>query len=138
VNKSPSYNQIFWFLAIALALGLVVACSSSPKSQPSKEETITDWNAKVDNLIADPQRAEKIKQLGQQLIELKNSMLNDFAQMNDKSAELNANYDTTTDEALQFFKQFEQKRKDALAQYRDLIFAMRGEVSAEEWKVLAN
>ena len=138
MNKSSSDNQIHWILAIALALVLVVACSTSPKSPPSKEETISDWNAKVDSLLADPQRAEKIKQLGQQFIELKNSMANDFAQMNVKAAELNANYGATADEALQFFKQFEQKRRDALAQYRDLIFAMRGEVSAEEWKTLIN
>ncbi|WP_455211405.1 hypothetical protein [Kaarinaea lacus] len=136
MRKIFNYGQIAWPLVIAFSVVLVVACSSSPKSPPSKDESITDWNARVDNLIADPQRAEKIKQLGQQFIELKNSMAKDFAQMNDKAAEFNANYDTTTDEALQFFQQFEQKRSDALAQYRDLIFAMRSEVSAEEWKAL--
>jgi len=138
MKMSSSFQTIHWFLVIALTLGFVVACSSSPKSPPSKDETITDWNAKVDNLIADPQRADKIKQLGQQFIELNNSMLNDFAQMNDEAVELNANYAINTDETLQFFKHFEQKRRAALAQYRDLIISMRSEVSAEEWKVLTN
>ncbi|MBE9564031.1 MAG: hypothetical protein IMF17_02220, partial [Proteobacteria bacterium] len=77
-------------------------------------------------------------QLGQQFLTLEHSMAGEFTEMNKKATALNANYNSTSDEALQLFKDFEQKRIDALNKYRDLMFAVRSEVSEKEWKVLIN
>ena len=77
-------------------------------------------------------------QYGQQLFALQKSLSHDIAGFNEKALELNANYDSTRDEARKMVANFVQKRNAALAQYRDIIFAMRREVSAAEWKALTD
>jgi predicted nucleic acid-binding Zn-ribbon protein len=99
-------------------------------------ETASQWNATVDKHIPDAQRAGKLKQLGQQLVELQNSMSRDIAGLHEKTGALNENHESTREEARQLATGFFEKRNSALAQYRDILFAMRREVSAEEWKAL--
>ena len=77
-----------------------------------------------------------MKQYGQQLFDLKKSLSQEIAALDEKSIELNSNYASTRDEARQMVADFMQKRDAALAQYRDIIFAMRREVTAAEWKTL--
>ena len=59
-----------------------------------------------------------------------------MAGLNEKAVALNANYESTREEERELMAAFFEKRNSALAQYRDIIFAMRREVSAEEWKAL--
>jgi hypothetical protein len=49
---------------------------------------------------------------------------------------LNADYDVTDAQIQQLSAEFTQKRNSNYAHYRDLTFAMRGQVSADEWKAL--
>jgi hypothetical protein len=72
------------------------------------------------------------------LFAVRKSLSHDIAAFNEKALELNANYDSTKDEARKMVANFVQKRNAALAQYRDIIFAMRREVSAAEWKALTD
>jgi hypothetical protein len=103
---------------------------------PTIRETASQWNADVDKHISDAQRAGRVKQLGLQLIELQDSLASDIAGLNEKAVELNANYSATKEETRQLVAVFFEKRNAALAQYRDVVIAIRREVSAEEWKAL--
>jgi hypothetical protein len=124
-------------MVIALVLGFVMACASPPELLPTPtDETAAKWNAAVKKHIQDPQRASKMMQYGQQLFDLQKSLSRDIAALDEKGFELNASYTSTRDEARQMVANFMQKRNVALAQYRVLIFAMRREVTAAEWKAL--
>jgi hypothetical protein len=70
------------------------------------------------------------------LVELQNSTSRDIAGLNEKAAALNENYESTREEAQQLVAALFEKRNSALAQYRDIIFAMRREVSPEDWNAL--
>jgi hypothetical protein len=125
------------WMSIVLAVGFLVSCASSPKTVPTiSEETASQWNATVDKHIPDAKRAAKLKQFGLQLFELQDLLSRDIAGLNEKAVALNANYGSTREETRQLMADFIEKRNAALAQYRDIIFAMRHEVSAEEWKAL--
>jgi hypothetical protein len=124
-------------ISIALAFGSLMACAkAAPRMVPTIKETASQWNAAVDKYIPDTQRAGKVKQLGLQLIELQDSLSSDIAVLNGKAVDLNENYGSTPEAARQLLAVFFEKRNAALAQYRDVVFAMRREVSAEEWKAL--
>ena len=130
------YRSAGRWMAAVLTAGFLVSCASAPRMVPTIRETASQWNADVDEHIPDAQRAGKLKQLGLQLIELQDSLSRDIAGLNEKAFELNANYGATNEEARQLVAVFFEKRNAALAQYRDVVFAMRREVSAEEWKAL--
>jgi hypothetical protein len=123
-------------MAAVLAVGVLLSCVSATRMVPTIRETASQWNADVDKHIPDAQRAGRLKQLGLQLIELQDSLSCDIAVLNEQAVELNANYGATKEETRKLVAGFFEKRNAALAQYRDVVFAMRREVSAEEWKAL--
>jgi hypothetical protein len=136
MNMETGYRRAIGWISIVLAVGVLVSCASSPKTGPTASETTAQWNAAVDKQIHDAQRAGNMKQYGQQLSDLKRSLSQDIAALDEKALELNSNYASNRDEARQMVADFMQKRDAALAQYRDIIFAMRREVTAAEWKSL--
>jgi septal ring factor EnvC (AmiA/AmiB activator) len=136
MRRMQGFKTATLLITMALAIGLVLSCTSSPPSLLPYDEAASQWDATVDQHIHDAQRAGKLKQLGRQLDELQKSLSADITEFKEKATALNANYDSTKDELWQLVGEFEQKRNAALAQYRDIIFAMRREVSAEEWKAL--
>jgi hypothetical protein len=133
---TPRSRTAAGWLAIALATGFLVSCTSTPATVPTLSETAPQWNATVDRHIADAERAGRLKQLGQQLVDLQDLLAQEVAGLNEQAVALNANYDATRDDARQLLADFMRKRNAALARYRDVIFAMRAEVSAQEWKAL--
>ena len=92
----------------------------------------------VDKAIPEPQRAAKVKQLGLRLLDLADSATNNILELSEKSVALNENYHSTKEELQKLFNEFVATRKLAFTEYREIIFAMRSEVSAEEWKELTN
>jgi hypothetical protein len=138
MRKMQGFKTAMLLITMALAIGLVVSCTSSPPSLLPYDEAASQWDATVDKHIQDAPRAGKLKQLGRQLDELQKSLSADITEFKEKATVLNAKYDSTKDEMWQLVGDFEQKRNAALEQYRDIIFAMRREVSAEEWKALTD
>ena len=136
--RTLSEHAVAVLLALPLVLALFVSCSSSPKKVELTDETTQEWNATVDKAIAEPERAAKLKQLGQQLIDVSRSIQQDVEAFNQKAMALNEDYDATHDELQQMIDAFSAERNPKFAEYRDIIFAMRSEVSAEEWKVLTD
>lgn len=137
MNTLPTYRTAAGWMVIVLAFGFVMSCASPPELLPTlTDETSAKWNAAVKKHVPDPQRASKMMQFGQQLFDLQQSLAGDIAALNAQGVELNANYGATREEARQMVANFMQKRNAALAQYRDLIFAMRREVTSAEWKAL--
>jgi len=124
------------WIAVWLAAGCLVSCAASPEKGLPLTEAASQWDAAVDQHIPDAERARKLKQLGRQLVELQNSISAETAGMNEKAVALNENYESTREEMRQVLAAFFETRNSALTQYRDIIFAMRREVSAEEWKTL--
>jgi ABC-type transporter Mla subunit MlaD len=126
-------------MSILLAVWFLVSCASSPETVPTiSSETASQWHATVDKHIPDAKRAGNLKQLGRQLVELQDSLSRDIAGLNEKAVALNSNYSSTREEAQKLLADFSEKRNSVLAQYRDIVFAMRREVNAEEWKALTN
>ena len=126
----------FLFVLAPLAFWLVVSCSSAPKHVALTEETVAQWNATVEKTIAEPQRTAKVKELGQQLIDVAKSIQQDVETLDQKAMALNENHGATKAEFQQLLDEFVAKRNPKFDKYRDIIFAMRREVSAEEWKKL--
>jgi DNA anti-recombination protein RmuC len=121
---------------VPLAFWFVVSCSSTPAKVELSEETVAEWNAAVDKTIQDPQRAAKLKDLGQQLIDVSEATEQDIEALNRRMMALNEDYNATQAEMQELIGDFQETRNARFAQYRDIIFAMRSEVSADEWKHL--
>ncbi len=136
MKMNRAYRNIGMWMAAVLTAGFLVSCASAPRMVPTIRESASQWNADVDKHIPDAQRAGRLKQLGLQLIELQDSLSSDIVVLNEQAVELNANYGATKEETRQLVAVFFEKRTAALARYRDVVFAMRREVSAEEWKAL--
>jgi hypothetical protein len=136
MDVKNSYRKAMLPATMALAIGFLVSCAPATRMVPTISETASQWNADVDKHIPDAERAGRLKQLGLQLIELQDSLLSYIAVLNEQAVELNSNYGATKEETRQLVAVFFEKRNAALTQYRDVIFAMRREVSADEWKAL--
>jgi uncharacterized coiled-coil DUF342 family protein len=125
-----------FLLALPIMFAMFVSCSSSPKKVELTEATTQEWNAQVEQTIKESERAAKLKQLGQQLIDVSASIQRDVEDFNQQAMALHENYDATHEELQKLVNEFSQKRNPKYAEYRDIIFAMRKEVSADEWKAL--
>jgi hypothetical protein len=122
-------------LAVLLA-GALAACSSSPGRFSALNEASADWDAAVDRSVPDPARAARVKQLGRELVALQQTMAAELSALNEQAVALNADYQATAEDASRLSHAYQARRRDAFARYRDLVFAMRAEVSASEWKAL--
>ena len=131
-----SKQTFTFFLALPLVVALFVSCSSSPNKVELTEETTEHWNAQVEETIKDPERSAKLKQLGQQLIDVSSAIQQDIETTNQQLIALNENYDATHEELQKILGDFSEKRNPKFDEYRDIIFAMRSEVSAEDWKAI--
>ena len=136
--RKLSTQTLTFLLALPLVAALFVSCSSSPKKVELTEETTQHWNAQVEETIKGQERAAKLKQLGQQLIDVSSSIQQDVEAFNQKAMALNENYDATHEELQQMIDDFSAQRNPKFAEYRDIIFAMRSEVDADEWKALTD
>ncbi|MEJ2179906.1 MAG: hypothetical protein P8Y28_05560 [Gammaproteobacteria bacterium] len=137
MKRLTNHKVAFFLLAlIPMVFWIVVSCSSAPKKVELTEETTAHWNASVEKTIKEPERAAKVKELGQQLIDVSKDIQQDIEALNQKMITLNENYDASKEELQQMLGEFEKTRNPKFDQYRDIIFAMRSEVSAEEWKHL--
>jgi hypothetical protein len=122
-------------LAALLACALA-ACSSSTTKFSTFGESTADWDAAVERSVPDPARAANLKRLGRELVALQQTMAADFAALDEQAVALNADYQATAEDASRLSHAYQARRRDAFARYRDLVFAMRAEVSASEWKAL--
>lgn len=136
MQKFSKYHIVFSVVLVPVVLALFVACSSSPKKHALTDETVAEWNATVDKTISEPQRAAKLKELGQQMIDMTYSIQQDVEAFNHKVMLLNEDYAATHEELQQMIDEFSEKRNPKFAEYRDIVFSMRSEVSPEEWKAL--
>lgn len=138
MQKKSKYSLAFLTALVPLVVMLFVSCSSAPKKVELSPETMQQWNAAIEKNIAEPERAAKLKQLGQQLIDVSSSIQQDIQVFNKKAMALHENHEATHEELQQLIGKFSEKRGPKFAEYRDTIFAMRSEVSAEEWKALTD
>ena len=137
MHRISKHNTAFLLALLPLVLALFVSCSSAPTTGLfAADDAAQDWNATVDKTIKEPQRAARLKQLGQQLIDVSGSIQQDIAGFNQKAMALNEKYDATHEEFQQLIDELSEVRKPKYDEYRDIIFAMRNEVSADEWKAL--
>jgi uncharacterized protein YpuA (DUF1002 family) len=134
--KNLSGYKAFFIVLVPLVFLLILSCSSTQKKHELTDETVADWNATVDKAISEPQRAARLKELGQQMIDVANSIQQDVNALNQKIMLLNEDYTATHEELQQMVEEFSEQRNPKFAEYRDIIFAMRSEVSPEEWKAL--
>jgi outer membrane murein-binding lipoprotein Lpp len=134
--KNLSGYKAFFIVLVPLVFLLILSCSSTQKKHELTDETVADWNATVDKAISEPQRAARLKELGQQMIDVANSIQQDVNALNQKIMLLNEDYTATHEELQQMVEEFSEQRNPKFDEYRDIIFAMRSEVSPEEWKAL--
>ena len=126
------------FFLIPVVLWSVLSCSSSQEKFSLSHQTTDEWNALVDKTIPEQERAAKVKNLGHQMIDLANSMTEQIEKSSEKVTILNENYGTTKEELQNTLSEFVEIRNQTLHKYRDVIFAMRSEVSSEEWQKLTD
>jgi len=126
----------------AVAVGLIflmsVSCSYTSEQFSFSHDTVDEWNTLVDKTIPEQERALKVKKLGTKMIELANEMTLEYENLDASFVKLNENYNTTREDVNKILGDFLETRKITFDNYRDVIFAMRSEVSAEEWKKLTD
>jgi len=126
----------------AVAVGLIflmsVSCSSTSEQFSFSHDTVDEWNTLVDKTIPEQERALKVKKLGTKMIELANELKLEYENLDASFVKLNENYNTTREDVNKILGDFLETRKITFDNYRDVIFAMRSEVSAEEWKKLTD
>jgi hypothetical protein len=123
-------------LLILVSPWMLVSCSSTSAKLSPSQHTPDEWASVVDKTIPEQKRAAKVKQLGLQLIELADSATQHIEELSKKAAVLNEDYGASREELQKLFDEFVKTRKLAFTKYRDIVFAMRSEVSAEEWSKL--
>ena len=138
MQKKSKFSVAYLAALLPLVLMLFVSCSSAPQKVELTPEATQHWDTQVDEAIKDPERAAKLKQLGQQLIDVSSSIQKDIEVLNEQAMALHENHGATHDELQQLITKFSEKRDPKFNEYRDIIFAMRSEVSAEEWKALTD
>jgi hypothetical protein len=138
MQKISKLNIAYMLVFVPLVLLLFVSCSSTPEKVTLTDETADQWNAAVEKTITEPERAAKLKELGQQLIDVSKSIQQDVEAFNQKAMVINEKYDASHEEFQQMIDDFSKKRNPKFAEYRDTIFAMRSEVSADEWQALTD
>lgn len=124
------------FFIIISSFLLIEACSSSSSKFSVSQVSNEEWSDLVDKTVSERHSAEKVKQLGFQLLELANSATLDIEDLSAKSVALNENYKASKEDLQKLFDEFLEARKTSFTQYREIIFAMRSEVTEEEWKGL--
>jgi hypothetical protein len=136
-------TKTVWKLSMsAVAVGLIflmsVSCSSTSEQFSFSHDTVDEWNTLVDKTIPEQERALKVKKLGTKMIELANELTLEYENLDSSFVKLNENYNTTREDVNKILGDFLETRKITFDNYRDVIFAMRSEVSAEEWKKLTD
>ena len=71
-----------------------------------------------------------------QLTELADVISREVASFDEKMMALHADYHATDVQKQKLIEEFVEKRNVAFDQYRDIIFAMRSQASAQEWEHL--
>ena len=136
MKRGPGKAKGTWLIVMALGIWLAMSCATQKAPLMPNEGTLSQWDATVEKHIPDAKRAANLKRLGRQLADLADAITNDIDTLNEKAKALNEKYDATAEEARQLVVEYTKMRNPAFEQYRNIIFAMRGEVSAEEWKAL--
>ena len=139
MKKILPFASVSLFIAALSVLWFVAGCASSTSSTEAlkpRDKAVSKWNAAVEKHIPDTKRADQLKQTGHRLIELADAIQSDVDSLNRKLMDLNENYDSTDEQLQQLLDAFSQKRNSDFAQYKQILFSMRGIVSAEEWKHL--
>jgi hypothetical protein len=136
-------TMTFWKLRMsAVAVGLIflmsLSCSSTSEQFSFSHNTVDEWNTLVDKTIPEQERALKVKKLGTKMIELAIEMTLEYENLDASFVKLNENYNTTREDVNKILGDFLETRKITFDNYRDVVFAMRSEVSAEEWKKLTD
>jgi len=125
-------------VAVGLIFLMSVSCSSTSEQFSFSHDTVDEWNTLVDKTIPEQERALKVKKLGTKMIELANEMTLEYENLDASFVKLNENYNTTREDVNKILGDFLETRKITFDNYRDVVFAMRSEVSAEEWKKLTD
>ena len=115
-------------LIIGLAL---VGCAKPP---PTLEQTRADVMGKINKAVKDPTRAQHVSEMAGQLLDQQQSMAADLKSTLDQLAALNADYSASNDQYMALYSDYQSKRKAAQMKFKDGVFAVRKEVSVEEWK----
>lgn len=136
MRRRPGMAKGTWLIFMALGIWFAMSCASQNAPLMPNEGTLSQWDATIEKHIPDAKRSANLKRLGRQLADLADAIRNDIDTLNEKATALNEKYDATTEEAQQLVSEYTKMRNPAFEQYRDIIFAMRSEVSAEEWKAL--
>ena len=123
-------------LGAGLLTGMLAGCSASRDAPSPTSRGADSWVDLVDRNIADPDRARRLRALGERLGVLREAYVREAGTLDEQALALNSDYDATREEADLVMAQFASRRQAVLAEYRDVIFAMRRETSAAEWKAL--
>lgn len=134
--KHETKKPVVFLLAIPLVMLLFASCSSAPKKVELTDETTQHWNRQVDKIIDEPERAARLKSLGQQLVAVSEEIQQHVEVFNQQVMTLNKDYDASHEQLQQLIGEYSAQRNPMFAEYRDIVFAMRNEVTPGEWKAL--
>ncbi len=118
-------------LLVALACLALVGCAKPP---PTPAEVQADLTAKIDKAIKDPERAKRVSAAADTLLQQQQAMAADLKATLDRLGSLNADYQASGDQYQTLYNEYRGKRKASQTAFAQGIFALRGEVSAAEWK----
>ena len=131
VKLLPGDPMRLSLLISGLACLALVGCAKPP---PTVEQVHAHLTETINRVIKDPARAQQVSGLAGKLLDQQQSMAGDLTSTVDQFAALNTDYTASNDQYTALYSDYQSKRKAAQMKFKDDIFALRKEVSAEEWK----
>ena len=117
-----------------IAVLIFLALAGCAKAPPTIEQVHADLSAKISKAIQDPARARQISAQASRLLDEQQSMATDLKSVIAQLTALNGDYSVSYDRYVAVYNDYQSKRKTAQMKFKDGIFAIRAQVSAEEWK----
>ena len=123
-------------LLLLFCLGFLVLTGCKSATPPTIEQVRAQWTERANKVISDPARAKQIAGLGVKLVEDQRAVTAEMKSLGDQMAALNADYKTTTGDFMKAYDAYAAKKQQAMSEFKDGVFAIRKQVTADEWKEL--
>jgi hypothetical protein len=133
------HNSRKVIVLVLLLPGVVcLALAGCTRTPPSAAEVRARWMDKTNQTITDPARARQIAEMVGRLLDAQEAKAAALQSASDRLAALNTDYHATSGQAMAIYDECEARQREMLTKFKDDVFALRRQLSADEWKKLVD
>jgi hypothetical protein len=135
VKHHSKQGIVHALLLAGLACLALAGCSRTP---PSAAEVRARWMEKTNQVITDPARARQIAGMVGRLLDAQEARTAALQSAGDRLAAFNADHRGTREQAMAIYDEYEARQREMLVKFKADLLALRGQMSADEWKRLVD